>query len=186
MDGPGARGGAGGLIIAPCNGAEPGYNQWIHCPHCQPTTGCSQTVRAWLGASLDAQPHTSPTSPIGHQHEPCGAPAIWTVDDSVSTGCTPGKAAEAPRDIEAYFAGTMEANGRYLRKDGGPHGTFYQMYLSHVILPVANSVPTVSTVAPPQAIRGLSGRGLGPSQVPSPTRARGACLGGLTSRGRLS
>ena len=30
---------------------------------------------------------------MGHQHEPCGAPAIWTVDDGVSTGCTPGDGA---------------------------------------------------------------------------------------------
>ena len=32
----------------------------------------------------------------------------------------------------------------------------------------------------------LSGRSLGPSQVHSPTRARGACWGGLTSPGGLS
>ena len=34
-------------------GGYPGYTQWPHRPHCQPTTGYSQTIRAWLGAGSD-------------------------------------------------------------------------------------------------------------------------------------
>jgi hypothetical protein len=50
---------------------------------------------------------------------------------------------------------------------------------------VTHGVPTL-TVGSLEAIHRLSGRGLGPSQGPSRTRARGACCGGLMSPGGLS
>ena len=46
--------------------------------------------------------------------------------------------------------------------------------------------PAVSTIGSLEALRRRSGRGLGPSQLPSPTRGRGACLGGSISPGGLS
>ena len=51
---------------------------------------------------------------------------------------------------------------------------------------VTDSAPTGSTVGSLEAIRRRSGRGLGPSQLPSPTRGRGACFGGAISPGGLS
>ena len=55
-----------------------------------------------------------------------------------------------------------------------------------VLTQVTDSAPTISTVGSREAIRRRSGRGVGPSQLPSPTRGRGACLGGSISPGGLS
>ena len=55
-----------------------------------------------------------------------------------------------------------------------------------VRLQATDSAPTVSTVGSLEAIRRRSGRGLGPSQLPSPTRGRGACFGVSISPGGLS
>ena len=47
-------------------------------------------------------------------------------------------------------------------------------------------LPTASTVGTPEAMRRRSGRGVGPSQLPSPARGRGARLGGSIRPGGLS
>ena len=49
-----------------------------------------------------------------------------------------------------------------------------------------SALPTVSTVGSLAATRRRSGRGLGPSQLPSPIQGRGACSGGSISPGGLS
>eukprot|EP00908_Phaeocystis_cordata_P015542 Transcript_26696.p1 GENE.Transcript_26696~~Transcript_26696.p1 ORF type:complete len:806 (-),score=93.51 Transcript_26696:49-2466(-) len=51
----------------------------------------------------------------------------------------------------------------------------------YVSAQVTHGGPTVSTVGSPEAIHRLSARTWAPSQSPSPTRARRACLGGLMS-----
>ena len=73
--------------------APPQAGQAAHSgPTASPTPGYSQAVQylPGLGRAETPQPPTGPTSLAGRQHEPCGGPAIWTVDDGVSAACTPG------------------------------------------------------------------------------------------------